>query len=68
MRLGAKPPSPTFKPLPKGWGVAPLARSTPTRSASEGTRPKNFKDLTLHLTQLYFKRTFEIKRELYIFV
>ncbi|MDW8347431.1 MAG: hypothetical protein RML94_10770 [Bacteroidia bacterium] len=23
-------PLPTFLPLPRGWGVAPLARSTPT--------------------------------------
>ncbi|MDW8347414.1 MAG: hypothetical protein RML94_10685 [Bacteroidia bacterium] len=27
-----------------GWGAAPLARSTPTRSASEGTRPKKYKN------------------------
>ncbi|MCS7075163.1 MAG: hypothetical protein NZ455_00540 [Bacteroidia bacterium] len=37
-------PSPTLKPLPRGWGAAPkrsAARSTPTR-AQRGTRPKKF--------------------------
>ncbi|MCS7076823.1 MAG: hypothetical protein NZ455_08950 [Bacteroidia bacterium] len=33
-------PSPMLKPLPRGWGVAPSARSTPTRSAARDT-PKN---------------------------
>ncbi|MCS7075327.1 MAG: hypothetical protein NZ455_01390 [Bacteroidia bacterium] len=32
-------PSPTLSLLPRGWGVAPLARSTPTR-VQRGTRPK----------------------------
>ncbi|MCS7077216.1 MAG: hypothetical protein NZ455_10935 [Bacteroidia bacterium] len=32
-------PSPTLLLLPRGWGVAPSARSTPTR-AQRGTRPK----------------------------
>ncbi|MCS7077552.1 MAG: hypothetical protein NZ455_12620 [Bacteroidia bacterium] len=41
-------PSPTFKPLPRGWGAAPLARSTPTlwayaqRNAHKDT-PKKLK-------------------------
>ncbi|MDW8347119.1 MAG: hypothetical protein RML94_09205 [Bacteroidia bacterium] len=41
---GAKPLAHSF-PLAQGvggWGVAPLARSTPTR-AQRGTRPKKFK-------------------------
>ncbi|MCS7076233.1 MAG: hypothetical protein NZ455_05975 [Bacteroidia bacterium] len=33
-------PSPTLLPLPRGWGAAPLTRSTLTRT-QRGTRPKN---------------------------
>ncbi|MCS7075644.1 MAG: hypothetical protein NZ455_02990 [Bacteroidia bacterium] len=37
---GAKPPE-TLSLLPRGWGAAPSARSTPTR-AQRGTRPKKY--------------------------
>ncbi|MDW8346330.1 MAG: hypothetical protein RML94_05175 [Bacteroidia bacterium] len=40
-------PSPTLLLLPRGWGAAPLARSTPTR-AQRGTRP-TIKILFLYL-------------------
>ncbi|MCS7076512.1 MAG: hypothetical protein NZ455_07380 [Bacteroidia bacterium] len=49
VRLGAKPLAYTLNPINRGWaggGVAPSARSTPTR-AQRGTRPK-----TKHLLYL----------------
>ncbi|MCS7076029.1 MAG: hypothetical protein NZ455_04945 [Bacteroidia bacterium] len=30
VRLGAKPLAHALNPITRGWGVAPLARSTPT--------------------------------------
>ncbi|MCS7075365.1 MAG: hypothetical protein NZ455_01585 [Bacteroidia bacterium] len=42
VRLGAKPLAHSFT-LARGWGAAPLARSTPTR-AQRGTRPKKLKN------------------------
>ncbi|MCS7077943.1 MAG: hypothetical protein NZ455_14625 [Bacteroidia bacterium] len=43
MRLGAKPLAHTFTFAQGvgGWGVAPLARSTPTRSVAKGHAQKN---------------------------
>ncbi|MCS7076587.1 MAG: hypothetical protein NZ455_07760 [Bacteroidia bacterium] len=44
IRLGAKPLAYALNPITRGvggWGVAPLARSTPTRSAARDTPKKS---------------------------
>ncbi|MCS7076333.1 MAG: hypothetical protein NZ455_06475 [Bacteroidia bacterium] len=42
-----------------GWGVAPLARSTPTR-AQRGTRPKNYQNLSHKNNGLIFANPYKM--------
>ncbi|MCS7075766.1 MAG: hypothetical protein NZ455_03610 [Bacteroidia bacterium] len=52
-------PSPTLSLLPRGWGAAPLARSTPTR-AQRGTRPKKYLIIIRVYEQKFLKESTQI--------